>query len=102
MGRMSVSHSTIFEVVPVETSAWNPEMAPQAMVMKTNGNRGPGITGPPPPMYWEKAGACSFGLRIITPTTRNAIVPIFMNVLRYARGVSSIQTGSTEAAIEIG
>ena len=99
IGRMSLSRSTIFDVVPVDTRAWKPEMAPQAMVMNTNGNSGPGITGPPPPMYCENAGACSFGFRIITPMTRKAMVPIFMNVLRYARGVSSIHTGSTDAAM---
>src|SRR5437867_466978 len=74
-------------------------MAPHAIVMKTNGNIGPGMTGPPPPMNEENAGASSLGLRIMTPTTRNAMVPIFMNVLRYARGVNSIHTGSTDAAI---
>src|SRR6185436_9712626 len=47
----------------------------------------------------EKAGAFSSGFRIITPTTRNAIVPIFMKVLRYARGVNSIHTGRIAAAI---
>ena len=67
--------------------------------MKTNGKSGPGMIGPPPVMNPENAGAFSSGLRIITPMTRNAIVPIFMNVLRYARGVSSIQTGSVAAAM---
>src|SRR5256885_13615765 len=99
MGRISDSRSTVFDVVPDDTSAWKPEIAPHAMVMKTNGNSGPGITGPPPEMYCESAGASSLGFRIITPITRNAIVPIFMNVLRYARGVSSIHTGSTDAAM---
>ena len=79
---MSRSLSSIFDVVPVETSAWNPEMAPHAMVMKTNGNTGPGKIGPPPPRYCENAGACSVGFTIMTPTTSAAIVPIFMNVLR--------------------
>src|SRR5262245_27570491 len=96
---MSGSLSTIFDVVPVETSAWKPEIAPQAIVMNTNGNSAPENTGPPPLTYSEKAGAFSSGLMITTPSTRSAITPIFMNVLRYARGVSSIQTGSTDAAI---
>ena len=74
--------STIFGVVPVAISAWNPEIAPQAMVMKTNGNSGPGMIGPPPPMNCENAGAWSFGFTMITPSARNRIVPIFMNVLR--------------------
>ena len=67
--------------------------------MKTNGKTAPGMTGPPPEMNDENAGAFNSGFRIITPTTRNAMVPIFMNVLRYARGVSSIQTGMVAAAI---
>ena len=67
--------------------------------MNRNGKSGPGMMGPPPPMYCENAGMCSCGFSTITPTTRKAIVPIFMNVLRYARGVSSIQTGMIDAAI---
>jgi hypothetical protein len=35
--RVSVSFAIIFGVVPEETSAWKPEIAPQAIVMKTNG-----------------------------------------------------------------
>ena len=34
---MSLSLSIILHVVPVDTSAWKPEMAPQAMVMNANG-----------------------------------------------------------------
>src|SRR5579864_7577432 len=96
---MSDSRSIILEVVPEETTAWKPEIDPQAIVMKRNGNSGPGMIGPPPLMYCENAGACSSGLRIMTPITRKAMVPIFMNVLRYARGVRSIQTGRIDAAI---
>jgi hypothetical protein len=42
---MSVSLSIIFDVVPVETSAWKPEIAPHAIVMKTNGKSAPGMIG---------------------------------------------------------
>ena len=35
-------------MVPVEINAWNPEMAPQATVMNTNGNRRPCTTRPLP------------------------------------------------------
>ena len=79
---MSDSLSTIFGVVPDEMRPWNPEIAPHAIVMNTNGKSGPGIIGPPPPAYWEIAGICSCGFTRITPMTRNPIVPIFMNVLR--------------------
>ena len=47
---MSLSLSIIFGVVPELMSAWKPEMAPHAMVMKQNGNSGPGMMGPPPPV----------------------------------------------------
>ena len=40
--------SIIFGVVPEAISAWKPEIAPQAIVMKTNGKSGPGTIGPPP------------------------------------------------------
>jgi hypothetical protein len=95
---MSLSLSTIFGVVPVEISEWNPDTAPHAIVMKTNGYSGPGMTGPPPFTNCEKAGACSVGFTMITPRARNAIVPIFMNVLRYPRGVSNIHIGRIDAA----
>ena len=49
--RMWLSLSTILGVVPEATSAWKPEIAPQAMVMKQNGKSGPGMIGPPPLMY---------------------------------------------------
>src|SRR5947208_658870 len=55
--RASVSLAIIFGVVPLLTSAWNPLIAPHAMVMKTNGNNLPGMIGPPPAAYFEIAGA---------------------------------------------
>jgi hypothetical protein len=42
--------SHIFGVVPLDTSAWNPETAPHAMVMNANGNSLPANTGPVPSM----------------------------------------------------
>ncbi len=38
----------IFGVVPDEIREWNPDMAPQAIVMNMKGNSLPGMTGPPP------------------------------------------------------
>ena len=35
--RMSLSLASSFGVVPLTTSEWKPEIAPQAMVMNTNG-----------------------------------------------------------------
>ena len=82
MTRMSDSLSIIFGVVPDAISAWNPEIAPHAIVMNANGNSGPGTIGPPPPVNCENAGISSTGLTTMTPTTSIAIVPIFMNELR--------------------
>ena len=79
---MSQSLSIIFGVVPVAMSEWKPEMAPHAMVMNANGKRGPGTIGPPPATYCVIAGMWTTGLTMITPTTRNRIIPIFMNALR--------------------
>ena len=50
-----------FGVVPLATSAWKPETAPQAMVMKTKGNTLPPKSGPLPSMNWVRAGICSCG-----------------------------------------
>ena len=50
--------------------------------MNANGNSGPGMIGPPPPVNWLNAGIFSSGFTRMTPMTRNAIVPIFMNELR--------------------
>ena len=47
MVRTSLSLLTIFGVVPDETRAWNPEMEPHMMQMKTNGKMLPGKVGPP-------------------------------------------------------
>ena len=45
---MSLSLLIIFGVVPDPIRAWKPEIAPHAIVMKTNGKSGPGMIGPPP------------------------------------------------------
>ena len=43
-------------VVPDEISAWKPATAPQAVVMKMNGNRLPDHAGPVPSNNWVTAG----------------------------------------------
>ena len=53
--------SIIFGVVPDAISAWKPEIAPQAIVMNTNGKSVPGMIGPPPPANCVTAGICSSG-----------------------------------------
>ncbi len=77
MARQSLSLSTIFGVVPLATSAWNPLMAPQAMVMKTKGKSGPLMIGPPPWMYCVTLGIWMAGFTMTTPSTRTRMVPIF-------------------------
>jgi hypothetical protein len=79
---MSDSLLIIFGVVPEAMSEWNPEMAPQAMVMKANGNKVPGMMGPPPAANSVNAGIFIVGFTIVTPITRKATVPTFMYALR--------------------
>ena len=50
--------------------------------MNANGNSAPGTIGPPPFTYCVNAGICIVGLTTMTPMTRNATTPIFMNALR--------------------
>jgi hypothetical protein len=77
------SLATIFGVVPEAMSAWKPERAPQAMVMKTNGNSEPANTGPSPLEAKSViASFCSIGRASSSPTASRMIVPIFMNVDR--------------------
>ena len=45
-----------FGVVPLAISAWKPEIAPQAIVMKTNGNTLPPKSGPLPSTNGVSAG----------------------------------------------
>ena len=79
---MRVSLSIIFGVVPDAISEWNPETAPQAIVMQTKGNTGPAKTRPVPSMKRVSAGICSVGWITITATASAATVPNFRKVLR--------------------
>ncbi|MNG28828.1 hypothetical protein D3C84_1141490 [compost metagenome] len=69
-------------VVPELISAWKPETAPQAMVMKRKGNRVPFHTGPVPSTNWVSAGIFSSGARIRMPMARPTMVPILRKVDR--------------------
>ena len=72
-----------FGVVPLDTSAWKPEMAPQAIVMNTNGNSAPANTGPSPELAnFVTASFCITGSVTRMPMASRMIVPIFMNVDR--------------------
>ncbi|SVK54741.1 Uncharacterised protein [Acinetobacter baumannii] len=79
---MWLSRSTSFGVVPLETSAWKPEMAPQAMVMNRNGNRAPANTGPLPSIKRETAGIFISGMAKTMPMARPMMTPIFIKVER--------------------
>ncbi len=72
----------IFALVPLESSAWKPEMTPQPIVMNANGKSVPANTGLVEPMNRVTAGMRSGGntRRIATPSVR--IVPTFMNADR--------------------
>ena len=72
----------IFGVVPEEISEWNPETAPQAMVMKQNGKILPAKIGPVPSTKRVKAGSCSSGRTNRMPTPSISTTPSFTNVLR--------------------
>ena len=80
--RASGSRSSIFGVVPDETSAWKPEIAPQAIVMNANGNNFPAKTGPVPSMNRVTAGMCSGGSEIRMPIASATTTPIFTNAER--------------------
>ena len=71
---------SIFGVVPVLIMQWNPEIAPQAMVIKMYGITGPVITGPPPEINCVTAGIWMVGITMIIPRAKAPIVPIFMYV----------------------
>ena len=83
MSRTCDSFWIILGVVPEAMSAWNPDSAPQAMVMKTNGNSAPAKTGPVPLLANSvTASVCRVGAAMSTPTASRPMVPIFMNVDR--------------------
>ncbi len=78
--RILTSLSTSFGVVPLDTSAWKPEMAPQAMVINKNGNKLPEKTGPVPSIKWVTAGILRSGNAITIPTAKPRITPILRKV----------------------
>src|ERR1035441_5122986 len=71
-GRACDSVAIIFGVVPEEISEWNPEMAPQAMVMKQNGKIFPAKMGPVPSVNRVNAGSCSSGRTNRIPSKGNS------------------------------
>src|SRR2546422_10130391 len=98
MKRASLSRAIIFGVVPEATSAWNPDTAPQAIVMKANGNSLPANTGPSPRLAnGVSAGILSGGrmIRIATPNAR--IVEILRHADRKHRAHSLNQNGSDQS-----
>jgi hypothetical protein len=57
-------------------------MAPQAMVMKQNGNSLPAKTNPEPSVKAVSAGIFNSGSTSNIPRARAKMVPSFMNVLK--------------------
>jgi hypothetical protein len=82
MSRASLSRRSILGVVPLETRAWNPLMAPQAIVMNAKGKSFPAKTGPVPSTKRVSAGSLSGGSTSRIPTAIRRITPIFMKVER--------------------
>ena len=82
MKRASLSRVSILGVVPEATRAWNPLIAPQAMVMKAKGNSLPAKTGPVPSTNCVTAGIRSGGSTTRIPSASRRMVPIFMKVER--------------------
>lgn len=83
MKRAWLSFSMSLGVVPEEISAWKPESAPQAMVMKRKGKRDPAKAGPvPEEANSVTAGIFTSGRATRMPTARSAMVPTFMYVDR--------------------
>jgi len=78
----SASDAISFGVVPEAMRAWNPETAPQAMVMKRKGNSGPDHTGPLPSTNGVTAGIRSGGATTRMPMASAAMVPILRKVER--------------------
>ena len=79
---MSFSRASNLGVVPEEMIAWNPETAPQAIVMKQNGKTAPANTGPVPSMNFVSAGIWSEGMSTRIATAKKPTAPIFKNELR--------------------
>ncbi len=97
MKRASLSRSSSFGVVPLEISAWKPEIAPQAIVMKQNGKTLPAKTGPVPSMNRVSAGRCTSGRTQSRPTASKHDRSDLHEGRQVVAGASSSQTGSTLA-----
>ncbi len=82
MKRIWPSFSIIFGVVPDAISACQPDTAPQAMVMKRNGNKLPAQTGPVPSTKRVTAAISRSGRTMIMPIASSVMVPILRNVER--------------------
>ncbi|SKU10825.1 Uncharacterised protein [Mycobacteroides abscessus subsp. abscessus] len=83
MKRAWLSFSSSLGVVPEEISEWNPDSAPQAMVMNKKGNSEPAKAGPALLKANSlTAGSCAIGRAIRMPMASMAMVPTFMNVDR--------------------
>jgi hypothetical protein len=70
----------ILGVVPLDTSEWNPDSAPQAMVMNTNGKMLPAKIGPVPSAKRLMGGILISGaVKMMAAASRNT-TEIFRNV----------------------
>src|SRR3989442_15172523 len=94
--RASLSRSIILGVVPEATSAWNPEIAPQAIVMNANGNSFPAKTGPSPSVAkGVSAGMRSGGGSTGHGTPSHGPGAVFRHEGGRPRGHTAIRPGRT-------
>src|SRR2546428_10109175 len=97
--RASLSRSIILGVVPEATSAWNPEIAPQAIVMNANGNSFPAKTGPSPSVAkGVSAGMRSGGGVTRIATASASTVVLLKQEVRESSGRHNLHTLRTDAA----
>src|SRR6476660_3852447 len=87
------SRASSLGVVPEEMSEWNPETAPQAMVIKQNGKILPAKMGPVPSTKRVKAGSFNSGRSTRMPTASSTTTPSFTKSRKYPNGASKSHTG---------
>src|SRR5580658_927404 len=82
IGQAFHSLEIIFGVVPEAIKEWNPEMDPQAMVMKQNGKILPAKMGPVPSTKRVRGGSDSSGRTAMMPMASKNTTPSLTNVAR--------------------
>ena len=82
---------------PSRSGAWKPEIAPQAIVMNTNGKSGPGMIGPPPRGELRERRHLQLGVDDDDADDQQRDRADLHERAEVVARASSSQTGSTEA-----